>query len=603
LDYLTHHILKWEKEDYEESLACRILYSYFFTVKVVPKFKTFVKYMRENLKDYLNLSNVFAFIKGNSGLGNPFIVLVFDETQILVDWEDNDTARKASYIYNVALLLQTDLLGNETKMSVFFTGLNTLEMKDLALLSSIDWINCSLELLTTSDLLTIVNHLIRDLYPDLKVEVNSNVFVKFLELILGNPRLFANFLASCSRCGLEYLEPSSQEVDLQSRLQSRVYPKHSRVSNTHRSIPFSRKGFSLFLSKSLYNDRDVMWRCVSNLYEDLKIINFKVIFSFLTRMTRQEKIFPYLIGQSLLQNNLVTKSTSIPHSKETFGSLEEKGVLYLNPTETFEQYVVKITYPILYHMMERLKPRLPDKSNFLDFKSTITWEENELTDVFLVLTKIWVESENSAESFDLKNVFPEFKKSVVVKKLKEFKIWKSDVQITSFRGVPCEPQGFINGKSAPWGDGGIVLELVKPTEESSYFYIILQSKRKDVSNTTEDFGLEFQKIFDKSQSKFIQNNVLFILLSDGERIEIDEEALKRYNTLAIERSLLKNFFGEIYAIIKDLKTQQSETVFIGEEIQHTDRPKRKPTNDMKFFDTIDSPEREEQEGKKKKLQK
>jgi hypothetical protein len=63
------------------------------------------------------------------------------------------------------------------------------------------------------------------------------------------------------------------------------------------------------------------------------------------------------------------------------------------------------------------------------------------------------------------------------------------------------------------------LELVQPTSESSHFYIILQSKRKDVSNTT---ARVFQKIFDKS--KFMSSNVFFILLSDGERIEIDEES-------------------------------------------------------------------------------
>jgi hypothetical protein len=364
LDYLVHDLLKWEKEEYEESVACRILYSYFSTLKVVPAFDIFAKSMRENLGD-LDLSNVFEFIKDNSELENPFVVLVFDETQVLVDWKDNDQARKDSYIYKVASLLKMKHLGNETKMSVFFTGVNTLEMKNLAFLSGIDWNNYSLELLTSSHLLTIVNHLIRDLYPDLKVVVNSPVFVMFLDLILGNPRLFANFLASCSQCGLEYLKPSSQEIDDQHR----VYPKHSRVSNTDRSIPFSREGFSRFVSNSLYNDRDVMWRCVSNLYEDLKILNFKIVFSVLTGMKNHDMVFPYLIGQSLLHNKLVTKSTSIPHSKETFGILEEKGVLYLNPTDRFEEYVVKITYPVLYHMMTRLKPLLPDGSNFLDFKS------------------------------------------------------------------------------------------------------------------------------------------------------------------------------------------------------------------------------------------
>jgi hypothetical protein len=75
-------------------------------------------------------------------------------------------------------------------------------------------------------------------------------------------------------------------------------------------------------------------------------------------------------------------------------------------------------------------------------------------------------------------------------------------------------------------------------------------------------------------------------------------------TLAIERSLLKNFFGEIFSVIKDLKTQQSQIGFTLEEIQHNDRPKRKFTVGVKY--TVDSSEsefkseEEEQQGKYKK---
>jgi hypothetical protein len=97
----------------------------------------------------------------------------------------------------------------------------------------------------------------------------------------------------------------------------------------------------------------------------------------------------YLIGKTLINSEPVEKEDRLPHiNNETYGSLEEKGIIYLNSIKDNNntKFKVKITLPILYHISNKL-------NNFefpiFNLKYNFTWEENEISDISLILLKIW----------------------------------------------------------------------------------------------------------------------------------------------------------------------------------------------------------------------
>lgn len=85
--------------------------------------------------------------------------------------------------------------------------------------------------------------------------------------------------------------------------------------------------------------------------------------------------------------NSVNKQHQVYHfsSDTTYGDLEEKGIIYLETVEKkLLNFEVKMAFPISNNPQSAWI-NLP----ILDLKYDFTWQENEISDVQLVMRKVW----------------------------------------------------------------------------------------------------------------------------------------------------------------------------------------------------------------------
>jgi len=466
LDFLQNALTMEEADQTcnpEMSLAARIIQSYLKSFSEVDL----------SLSDLFKLQpfsvrDVLSFIVDHAKPQDiPLIIIHLDETQELITWksrDDNDTRRK-SYIYYISEILSKCLMSSkDIVLSYVYTGLNTIRMSDLQVISNISHQpRFSLQLLTTDHMMIILRSLIMKLYGkgfSEKITFDST-FQSFLNILLGNPRLFANFLSACSQYGKDQLESSSMQANVKSPLKS----IHVKVID---NIIFSQPGFKYFLSQEWQNDKRIMWACMKRLYVDLMKTTLKSVFDTL------DVISPYcflsLLYYALLGDlRPIKKIDKVPLLKnDTFGSLEEKGILYLNPSSSVDEFQVKICLPILHHMANILKVKAKFGLPIFDLDPNLTWEDNESSDVHLILLKIWdlCQANPHEKYIDISSILPlqHPQEEILVKTPKFWKVCEPENRIVSFKDLVAFKRnhdyvGFINSTGAPWGDGGLILEL------------------------------------------------------------------------------------------------------------------------------------------------
>jgi hypothetical protein len=153
--------------------------------------------------------------------------------------------------------------------------------------------------------------------------------------------------------------------------------------------------------------------------------------------------------------------------------------------------------------------------------------------------------------------FKEFKNLSIVPP-SSLEIRHSGTQIqdfTSFSKIPsC---AFSNGKGSPWADSGIKLKIENSELNTfeDYIYILIQSKRKEHSNKTENLKLEWNKVYKVELDKFMKERVLFYLITDGDNILDDEKLSETYpNVQCITRGQYAQKFSQLFEILKSLKS-------------------------------------------------
>jgi hypothetical protein len=185
-----------ENQQIEKSLCTRIFHRFLISNKKKVNFSELYEKFPENIK----LIEILDIIKKISGTKeqDPFFIIHFDETQELINW-NNENERKKSYIYQISQLLQGYLFGSNRnhKFIYVFTGLNTLKMKDFCILSGNNIYKINLQLLNPDHMIGIIDELLKtdekhsnDSNEDLTGIHQNLVFKKFLELQIGVPRLF-----------------------------------------------------------------------------------------------------------------------------------------------------------------------------------------------------------------------------------------------------------------------------------------------------------------------------------------------------------------------------------------------------------------------------
>lgn len=136
---------------------------------------------------------------------------------------------------------------------------------------------------------------------------------------------------------------------------------------------------------------------------------------------------------------------------------------------------------------------------------------------------------------------------------------------------------FLNGKRAPWADGGIKL-----LHNDQDFFILTQSKRKEKSDEKDDLSEEWNKVF-KRKKNYIKKS-LFIMITDGKEIDIKNNIQEKYpkNILVISKDTFMNFFGKFFSTLKILKTYDKiEVKDEIEEIKDQNEIKEKKNQEKK----------------------
>jgi hypothetical protein len=127
---------------------------------------------------------------------------------------------------------------------------------------------------------------------------------------------------------------------------------------------------------------------------------------------------------------------------------------------------------VLYHISTLLKEKgLPYFPIFeLDFK--LSWEDNEISDLQLVLVKFWGYGYQK-RVFRLKAF-----QDLPILPLSNLEIYHSGTQIQDFPSFCNLPScAFLNGKGSPWADSGIKLRSLNSQLNTfeDYFYILFTS--------------------------------------------------------------------------------------------------------------------------------
>ena len=270
-------------------------------------------------------------------------------------------------------------------------------------------------------------------------------------------------------------------------------------------------------------------------------------------MKENRECFLSLLDMVINHNFQVERNTLLPHSDNSIGELEENGYVYLEPSN--DKFEIKIPLPVLYHISKLLKEKNLPYFPILNLDYKLSWEENEFSDLQLILIKIW--NSHYQVSIDLADVFELDNDEILVEQFKNLYIHRSNSQITSFEGFyHLQEQAFVNGKGAPWGDSGIKLKMMNSNTHSfkDYFYIIIQSKRKETSKNKDELEEEWQKIYSKELDDFIKSNVLFIMISDGEEITDMESRAEEYKCILITKDQYSDYFSDLFLTLKELKS-------------------------------------------------
>jgi len=440
-------------------------------------------------------------------------------------------------------------------------------------LSFVNHVQLRLPLLKTKDMLEIVNSLIEKLYGQesqtIMQQFNEEnlVFSMFLDILLGNPRMLGSFLGTCSEYGkgvLKGTQSSSRDNTFLSLLETFVLEQKLAMS-------FSISGFKHFLSQQLYKNKEALWSCMKDLYYGLQQTVYAAVFQEL-EILPQPSCLMSLIHKVLLDaKNSVSKGYIVPHFPRgtTYGDLEEKGIIYLEPVEGEPRnFEVKMTFLLLYHIAAILKKHevnLP----ILDMKHDLTWEENERSDVQLMMLKIWnyfntmaAMSQQYHNVLNLQTMFPQLRQAILVNPPQNYEITNFTTQVRSFQSLLTDISGFVNAKGAPWADGGIKLKLygTQQTDDfKKYCYLLIQSKRKVKSDEVVDITQEWNKCYDNQLGEdFYKRQVVFLLISDGTRISDNGNKQQEYNCIAIDRTGYGEFFSPLFLILKELKSEFKE---------------------------------------------
>jgi len=84
---------------------------------------------------------------------------------------------------------------------------------------------------------------------------------------------------------------------------------------------------------------------------------------------------------------------------------------------------------------------------------------------------------------------------------------------------------------------------------------LIQSKRKEHSNKTENLKMEWNKVYKGDLEKFMKERVLFYLITDGDNIQDDEDLCKKYpNIRCITKGQYAAQFSQLFETLKSLKS-------------------------------------------------
>jgi len=236
---------------------------------------------------------------------------------------------------------------------------------------------------------------------------------------------------------------------------------------------------------------------------------------------------------------------------------KKNGYIYLEPQG--KEFEIKIPLPVLYHISELLKEKKLPHLPILNLDYTLTWEENEISDLQLMVIKIWNLGDKKTQ-IDLSKAFG-LKGEKLVEPLKNWNIYCPHHMIKSFQQFYDAPSPtFLNGKGSPWGDSGLKLNLVGKNSGTleDFFYIIIQSKRKESSNKKEELKTEWKKIYEKNLDEFMMANVLFVMISDGDEITDKDDLCNSYNCLLISKKDYMEKFSTLFSTLKGLKKVTSK---------------------------------------------
>lgn len=444
-----------------------------------------------------------------------------------------------------------------------FTGLNSTKMSELFHLFGATNYQIDLPLLKIDHMVKIINDL-KTKYNIKEKESKYHILEDFLSVLLGNPRLFSCFLSQCS----QYEKNNTIEVEF--------FPVIKKIKQDLKtSILFSIKGFKTFIEKNYLNDKNIMWNCMSLLYDGLKKTSFKSIFNKIDCITNFQALHS-LLNFALFQE-VVNRNTLLPNSNYKIGDLEQNGYIYLEPIQN-DTYQVRMTLIVMNHINNILLNYKKIYFPILYLNYKLTPEENELSDLNIILTKI-LRQDNDNGMVNLNFLLKKLNLYVETSSINPL-VHYSTTRIQDFQKFyEMKTTSFINGKGSSWGDSGIKLKIYGANSNTidDYFFIIIQSKRKEKSNNQNDISEEFQKIYKKEEENFFHKNVLFMMISDGNIID-QNSVISEYNCIGISRDDYPLFFSQTFSNLKILKSQdlkiKEEPVIITSEIKK--EPRRSP---------------------------
>jgi hypothetical protein len=486
----------------------------------------------------IRLLDLLKFMK--EATGNTFYIIQFDETQVLFPKEGSDDWT-STLLYQLSKIIKSAILDQDDIKIVFcLTGLNSIRMGEFELVSGATLRNYELKLLSVDDMIAITNQMIEKFKIHAEKQDNP-VYRQFLTVLLGNPRLFSNFLSTCSQYNIETTQ-SSQEVEFEE------VDKPDSLS-LHAYIPFSIKGFANFVTKNYFSDKQVLWECMHNLYNHLKRLNYGVIFRNLDKIQNRE-CFLSLFDMMLNSNLKVERGALLPHTSYTFNDLEKNGYVYLEPYQN--GFLIKVPLIVLYHMSTLLKAKNLPHFPIFDLNYKLSWEDNEISDLQWMLVKVWGLGYQKSV-FGMKAFV-----NVPILPLFNLEIYHSITQIQDFSSFSkTSACAFLNGKGSPWADSGLKLKIENSQLNTfeDYVYILIQSKRKEHSNKTENLKSEWTKVYTKELDKFMKEKVLFYLITDGDQILDKEDLCKKYpNIQCITKGQYATHFSQLFETLKSLKS-------------------------------------------------